>query len=303
MFYKLSNQLVIPSWAEILIYVLKLYGFDPKTLFRTLGNQDIAIVIKILKNQGLQTLSSLFTDIQHVNLLFQRETNITGKYKKKKSQKPDNGQNQHRQIRKQPLQPANIFTNAQISEERPLGTVRNSQSNFEDKPDPPLNYRSMGIVGGEYCESIKTRNKMSMMKLWESSCGRGVRDFQGEISARNPFLKKYADFGISQICALLNTNNLPRESRNIISIRDHDDESKQFHNVLTSFAKRICDSLFEMYGPAISKYINNDFITWITISAAKTSTKGLYENILKCTSSSSELTAIKKLNRVPFLYL
>ena len=94
---------------------------------------------------------------------------------------------------------------------------------------------------------------------------------------------------------------MPRESRNILSIRDHDDESRQFHNVQTSFAKRICDSLFEMYGPAISKYINNDFITWITISAAKTSTKGLYENILKCTYSSSDLTAIKKLNRVPFL--
>ena len=86
LFYKLSNQLVIPSWAEILIYVLKLYGFDPKTLLRTLGNEDIAIVIKILRNQGLTTLSSLFTDIQHVNLLFQRETNIKGKYKKRKSQ-------------------------------------------------------------------------------------------------------------------------------------------------------------------------------------------------------------------------
>ena len=35
--------------------------------------------------------------------------------------------------------------------------MRNSQSNFEDKPDPPLNYRSMGIVGGEYCESIVIR--------------------------------------------------------------------------------------------------------------------------------------------------
>ena len=96
LFYKLSNQLIIPSWAEILIYVLKLYGFDPKTLFRTLGNQDVEIVIKILRNQGLQTLSSLFTDIQNVNLLFQKDTNITGKYKKKKSQNSDNGQNQHR---------------------------------------------------------------------------------------------------------------------------------------------------------------------------------------------------------------
>ena len=85
------------------------------------------------------------------------------------------------------------------------------------------------------------------------------------------------------------------------SIRDHDDESKQFHNVLTSFAKRICVSLFEKYGPANSKYINNDFITWFNISAAKTNTKGLYENILKCTYSSSDLTAIKKLSRVPFL--
>ena len=168
--------MIIPSWAEILIYVLKLYGFDPKTLFRTLGNQDVEIVIKILRNQGLQTLSSLFTDIQHVNLLFQKETNITGKYKKKKSQNPDKGQNQHRRIRKQPIQPANILTNTQISEKRPLGTVRNSQSNFEDKPDPPLYYRSMGLVGGEYCESITTRNKLSMMKLWDSSCGHSSRE-------------------------------------------------------------------------------------------------------------------------------
>ena len=148
MFYKLSNQLVIPSWAEILIYVLKLYGFDPKTLLRTLGNEDIAIVIKILRNQGLKTLSSLFADIQNVNSLFQRETNIRGKYKKRKSQKPDTGQNQQQPIRKQPLQPANNLTNAQISEERPLGTVRNSQSNFEDKPDPPLNYCSIVISWG-----------------------------------------------------------------------------------------------------------------------------------------------------------
>ena len=114
-----------------------------------------------------------------------------------------------------------------------------------------------------------------MMKLWESSCGRDVRDFQGEISARNPCLEKYADFGIS-ICALLNTNNSPRESRNILSIRDHDNESRQFHNVLTNFAKHICDSLFEMHGPANSNYVNNDFITWMNISAANMDTKGLY---------------------------
>ena len=50
-----------------------------------------------------------------------------------------------------------------------------------------------------------------------------------------------------------------------------------------------------------SNYVNNDFITWMNISAAKTNTKGLYEKILKCTYSSSELTAIKKLNRVPLL--
>ena len=60
MFYKLSNQLVIPSWAEILIYVLKLYGFDPKTFLRTLGNEDIAIVIKILRNQGLKNFIFTF---------------------------------------------------------------------------------------------------------------------------------------------------------------------------------------------------------------------------------------------------
>ena len=92
-----------------------------------------------------------------------------------------------------------------------------------------------------------------MMDLWESSCEPSVRDFQGEISARNPFLNKYADLGISHICALLDSNNLPRESRNILSIREHDDESRHFHNVLTNFAKCICDNLCEKYGPSNSK--------------------------------------------------
>ena len=144
---------------------LKLYGFDPKTLLRTLGTEDIAIVIKILRNQGLETLSSLFADIQNVNSLFRRETNIGGKDRKRKSKKPNTGQRQQKPFRQQPSQPVNNLENVQISEERPLGIVRNSQSNMEDGSDPPLNYRSMGIVGSEYCEAIKIRNKMSMMKL------------------------------------------------------------------------------------------------------------------------------------------
>ena len=140
-----------------------------------------------------------------------------------------------------------------------------------------------------------------MMTLWKSSCNGNKRDFHGEISARNPYLKKYADLGISQICSLLNTNNSPRESQNILSIRDHDDDSKQFHKVLTDFSKHICDILFELHGPANSRYVNNDFITWMNISAANMNTKGLYSKILKCNYSSSELTAIKKLNKVPLI--
>merc|ERR1712173_456183 len=66
--FKLSNGLTLPSWAEILVYVLKTYGFDPLTLFKSLGNQDLEIVIKVLDNQGLLTLSSIFADILKVNL-------------------------------------------------------------------------------------------------------------------------------------------------------------------------------------------------------------------------------------------
>ena len=95
MFYKLSNQLVIPSWAEMLIYILKLYGFDPKTLLRTLGTEDIAIVIKILRNQGFETLSSLFADIQSVNSLFQRDTNIESKNRKVKNRIPNTDNKSH----------------------------------------------------------------------------------------------------------------------------------------------------------------------------------------------------------------
>ena len=63
----------------------------------------------------------------------------------------------------------------------------------------------------------------------------------------------------------------------------------------------ICDSFYEKHGPSGSKYINNEFLTWFNISAADSNTKSLYEKILQCTYLSSELTAIKKLGRIPYL--
>merc|ERR1712018_530081 len=92
--FKLSNGMSLPSWAEILVYVLKTYGFDPLTLFKSLGNQDVEIIIKILESQGLQTLSSIFVDILKVNLLFQKDANITGQKKKKKKKKKSKKQDQ-----------------------------------------------------------------------------------------------------------------------------------------------------------------------------------------------------------------
>merc|ERR1711954_180907 len=92
--FKLSNGMTLPSWAEILVYVLKTYGFDPLTLFKSLGNQDVEIIIKILESQGLQTLSSIFADILKVNLLFQKDANITGQYNKKKKKRKINKQDQ-----------------------------------------------------------------------------------------------------------------------------------------------------------------------------------------------------------------
>merc|ERR1711994_480157 len=95
--FKLSNGITLPSWAEILVYVLKTFGFDPLTLFKSLGNQDLETVIKVLDNQGLLTLSSIFADILKVNLLFQKDANITGQYNKKKKKKNNKqDQNSHR---------------------------------------------------------------------------------------------------------------------------------------------------------------------------------------------------------------
>merc|ERR1712208_21401 len=74
--------------------VFKTYGFDPLTLFKSLGNQDVEIIIKILESQGLQTLSSIFVDILKVNLLFQKDANITGQNNKKKKKKKSKKQDQ-----------------------------------------------------------------------------------------------------------------------------------------------------------------------------------------------------------------
>ena len=117
-------------------------------------------------------------------------------------------QNQNSRTR---IQNANSPKNTQTSEERSWGAVRNSQSNFEDLPDPPMYYRSLSLVGGDFCDSIRNRNKMSMMKLWQTSCEPSTPDFRNEMSARNPFMKKYADLGLSNICAIIDSNNLPKE--------------------------------------------------------------------------------------------
>ena len=164
MFYKISNGLTIPSWAEILIHVLKLFGFNPKILLRTLGVEDIIIVIRILRNQGLETLASLFEDIQRVNLLFQKNANIESKNRKNKNKKsnPDNSQQKPRQ---QVSLPEYRLRNIYAFENRSLGNVRNSQSNMEEGPDPPHKYRSMGVTRNQFCREIKKRNQLSMMTL------------------------------------------------------------------------------------------------------------------------------------------
>merc|ERR1712173_518305 len=95
--FKLSSGLTLPSWAEILVYVLKTFGFDPLTLFKSLGNQDLETVIKVLDNQGLLTLSSIFADILKVNLLFQKDANITGQYNKRKKKRKSNTKSKHPQ--------------------------------------------------------------------------------------------------------------------------------------------------------------------------------------------------------------
>ena len=124
--------------------------------------------------------------------------------------------------------------------------MRNSQTNLEDLPDPPLiHYRSLGLVGGIYCDYVRKRNNMTLSELWRSSCDdSNNRDFVNEMSARNPFLKSYVNLGLAQICAILDPNNQPRESTNLLSIIDQDDASRNFHDKLTNFAKTICVNFF-----------------------------------------------------------
>ena len=139
------------------------------------------------------------------------------------------------------------------------------------------------------------------MALWDKSCDKDMCDFKGEFSARNIYLDRYVDLGISQIFPLLDNNNSPRESQSILLIRNHDDASKSFYEKLITFPNHICDVLFESIGPASLRYVNNEFLSWMNVDAFHTTTKGLYCNILKCNYLSSELTAVKKLSRAPLI--
>merc|ERR1712116_33110 len=133
---------------------------DPLTLFKSFGNQDLEIVIKILDNQGLLTLSSIFADILKVNLLFQKDANITGQYNKKKKKKKNNKQDQS--SHRTQIQNENTL-NTKTPECRSFGSMRNSQTNLEHLPDPPLiHYRSIGLVRGIYCDYVRKRNNMTL---------------------------------------------------------------------------------------------------------------------------------------------
>merc|ERR1712240_536449 len=295
-----SNGMTLPSWAEILVYVRKTYGFDPLTLFKSLGNQDIEIIIKILDSQGLQTLSSIFADILKVNLLFQKDANITGQNNKKKKKRKNNKQDQS--SHRTQIQNENTL-NTKTPECRSFGSMRNSQTNLEDLPDLPIHYRSIGLVGGSYCNYVRKRNNMTMSELWRSSCDSNNRDFVNEMSARNPFLKSYVNLGLAQICAILDPINQPREFTNLLSIIDQDDTSRNFHDKLTNFAKTICVNFSRKYGPSGQKYIGNDFLAWFNTLTSNPNSKNLYERILKVKYGSCELTALKKLAKTPYLGL
>ena len=182
--------------------------------------------------------------------------------------------------------------------------MRNSQTNQEDLPDPPLiHYHSIGLVGGIHCDHIRKRNNMSMSELWQSSCNSSNRDFTNEMSARNPFLKEYVNLGLAQICAILDHNNQPRESINLSSIIDQDGASRNFHDKLTNFAKTICVNFSKKYGPSGRKYIGNDFLAWFNTLTSNPNSKNLYQKILKVKYGSCELTALKKLAKTPYLGL
>ena len=234
MFYKISNDFQIPSWAEILIHVLKLFGFKhPRILFRTLGEEDVNIVIRILRNQGLETLSLIFEDIQKVNLLFRKNANIINSKHSKSSKKRSNSDNNQQGPCQRVSQSENQWKNIYVLEERHLGVVRNSQSNMDKRPDPH-NYRLMGVVGSRFCNEVKARNQLSMMTLWDKRCDKDESNFNKEFSARNKYLERYADIGITQIFSLLYNNNSPRESQSIMMIKNDDDASKSFYEKISS---------------------------------------------------------------------
>merc|ERR1711928_258626 len=133
------------------------------------------------------------------------------KTKKKKKKRKNNKQDQS--SHRTQIQNENTL-NTKTPECRSFGSMRNSQTNLEDLPDPPLiHYRSIGLVGGIYCDYVRKRNNMSMSELWRSSCDSSNRDFVNEMSARNPFLRNYVNLGLAQICAILDHNNQPRESK------------------------------------------------------------------------------------------
>ena len=190
-----------------------------------------------------------------------KNANIDNKRSKNNNKKSNSDNNQQRP-RQHVSQPEYQWRNIYAFENRTLGNVRNSQSNMEECPDPPHNYRSMGVIGSHFCGEIKKRNQLPMMTLWDKSCKKDVRDFHGEFSARNSYLEKYADLGISQIFSFLDSSNSPRESQSILVIRNCDDTSKSFNEKLTTFTKHICDTLFESIGPASPRYANNDFLSW-----------------------------------------
>ena len=48
-------------------------------------------------------------------------------------------------------------------------------------------------------------------------------------------------------------------------------------------------------------YVNDTFLSWLNIDASQTNTRGLYCNILRCNYLSSELTAVKKLCKIPMI--
>ena len=287
---KIVEGKTLPVWGQILCESLKYIGFSkPELIFRSVGIADLKFIVQKLSEMGFKSLAGIFKSVLTLNQIHERRREF-GKSDEKKRREERNTNTTRRTC----LQYNRDIDNKIISL-RKVG-AKDKHGRFRDVPDPP-GFRSISIIGSDYDEDLRKRNKKSLFTILKDLKDGGGACSAFEMSARNRDMAIWILNCAAAPVNLLNEENEVSPNSRILPIINKSTRSKHIFNEITQKAQRMCINRSEAIGAGSPIFVKNPFISWIGACTGKSNARSIYYQTLTAMYGHMKSTTIKKLEK------